>query len=250
MGADFVGTAVTGVAIAYLQPEPEAAAALAAAGSVLPHMLRAMGSEIMARYSGPREKRRIGATYAFAIAKIQESLESGHRLRQDGFFQEQPGERAAAEEILEGVLLAAQREHEEKKLRFLGNILGNVAFMPEVSAAQANWLLQKAQELTYRQMCIIALTERKSHKNPSYGPSDGDPAFAMEYKPLLDLWSYKETTEDFYRGHRNKMGDLSRIVGLNRMGKLCYTVMGLEEIPEDDLRKLAPRFPGAFERDG
>lgn len=247
MGAELAGTAAAGTAIALLRPEPEEAICLSMGGVWLTHTLRWIGTEVAERWLGPREKVRIGAVYAFAAERIRENLEGGLQIREDGFFQEQPDERTDGKEILEGVLLTAQREYEERKLKYIGNIFANVAFMPDVSAAQANWVLQKARELTHRQLCILTLTQQKDHKNPSYGPRDGDPAFEIEHRQLMDMFSYDETIEAHYRGHVNDTGELSRITGLNRIGMLCYTVMGLNEIPEDDLQRLAPRFPRAFE---
>lgn len=248
MGSELLGGAAGGTAAILLGAGPTEAVMLSIGGVGLAHTLRWVSSEIVARWLAPREEKRIGAAFIFAIEKIQRNIESGQQIRQDGFFQEQPDERTGGEEILEGVLLTAQREHEEKKLKYIGNIFANVAFMPEVSAAQANWLLQRARELTYRQLCILALTQRKDHKNPSYGPKDGDPAFEMEHQQLMDMLSYDESLEDYSRGHITDIGGLSRITGLNRIGMLCYTVMGLDEIPEDDLRRLlAPRFRRAFE---
>jgi hypothetical protein len=72
-----------------------------------------------------RETKRIGATLTFAAAKIKERLDSGQNLRSDGFFDEDASNRAPADEIAEGVVIAAQREHEEKKLKFYGNLLAS-----------------------------------------------------------------------------------------------------------------------------
>jgi len=55
----------------------------------------------------PREKTRIGAAFIYATRKAQERLNNSHKIRDDNFFSEQSAERSAAEEIIEGVLLAA-----------------------------------------------------------------------------------------------------------------------------------------------
>ncbi len=106
---------------------------------------------------GKREEVRVGAVLAFAGEKIREKMENGEQVRQDGFFEEQPDDRSDAEEIFEGVLLAAQREHQEKKLRFYGNLVANIAFDPTISRERANLLLKMGEELTYRQMCLLAI---------------------------------------------------------------------------------------------
>jgi hypothetical protein len=46
-----------------------------------------------------------------------QSVGSGKTLRQDCFFSTKINKRSAAEEIFEGVLIAAQLEHEEKKIK-------------------------------------------------------------------------------------------------------------------------------------
>ena len=138
-------------------------------------------------------------------------------------------------------MLKCKNEHEEKKVKFLGNIYANVAFMPEITIAGAYWLLQKGEELTYRQMCMLTIIEQKGkdHKwkrGVSYGPKDGDPAFELEYTGLADML-YIET--DPSSGEHN-------IQGLKRAGRQCYKAMGLSEIPEGDLRQLSQRFTWAF----
>jgi hypothetical protein len=66
-----------------------------------------------------------------------------------------PDRRAPFEEILEGVLIKAQREHEEKKIRYLGQFLGNIAFDANCSGGQANYLLSLLERLTYQQLVMI-----------------------------------------------------------------------------------------------
>jgi hypothetical protein len=47
------------------------------------------------------------------------------------------------------VLLAAQREHEERKLRFMGNLIANLAFHPEIDRGYANYLIRLAEKLSF-----------------------------------------------------------------------------------------------------
>ena len=95
-------------------------------------------------------------------------------------------------------------------------------------------------------IAIIEQYDDPYSRGPSYGPGDGDPAFEMEYKELKDILTYDEDIEAYYRGHYDSIGEPSPVTGLTRVGKFYYTVMGLAEIPEDDLRGLAPRFARAF----
>ncbi len=111
VGADVAGAAVSG-AIGFFAGDAGGAALLGASGSVVTHLLGYLGKEIKNRFLGKREQVRIGALLAFATNKIQEKLKQGLKIRDDGFFTESPENRSSAEEIFEGVILAAQREHE------------------------------------------------------------------------------------------------------------------------------------------
>lgn len=91
------------------------------------------------------------------------SIGSGKSLRQDCFFSNKINERSAAEEIFEGVLFAAEREHEEKKVKFEGNFYANILFYPSIDRAKANFLLRLAQGLSYRQLCIVSLLVQKEN---------------------------------------------------------------------------------------
>jgi hypothetical protein len=104
-----------------------------------------------------REKFRTEKVLSQFRTKVLQNLSEGKSLRQDGFFSSSIDERSAAEEIFEGVLLAAQSEYQEKKIKFEGNFFANIVFELSIDRASANFLLRLAQTLSYRQLCIIAL---------------------------------------------------------------------------------------------
>lgn len=80
-------------------------------GALLGHSLN------IGRFLAPREKTRIGAAFIYATRKAQERLNNNHKIRDDNFFSEQSAERSAAEEIIEGVLLAALYTDNKAKYR-------------------------------------------------------------------------------------------------------------------------------------
>jgi hypothetical protein len=249
-GAELTG-AGAGSLIGFLAGGPVGAVIGGAAGPAVTWSLQKVGKDVAQRWLSPREEARIGAVLIYIHARIHWHIEVGHQIRDDDFFDQGMHDRSKSDEILEGVLLKCKQEHEEKKLKLISNIYVNTAFMPDVSISGANWLLQKAQEFTYRQLCILSLIERVDapvpfSRGPAYGPLDGDPAFEMEYKQLDEMLARQETLQEYYRGHRNEVGEATRVVGLSRIGKFFYTVMSLDEIPADDLRTLALRFPRAF----
>lgn len=242
-GAEIVGAAAGGV-IGFFAGGPGGAVGGAVAGPLLTKGLE-IASDFALRSLSRRERIRAGAGLGFAYANIKNRLARGETPRDDGFFEGDRTRRPASDEILEGTLHKCMSEHEERKLKYIGNIYANVAFMPQVSAYNANWLLQMVSGLTYRQLCILALVHRKEHKAVSWGPNDGDPAFQMEYEDLEQLFD----RDHGLRAGRTQVGrgEELRIVGLSRVGKLCFDVMGLADISEDDLKVLGPHFPQAFQ---
>ncbi len=242
-GAEIAG-AVTGGTIGFVIAGPIGAVGGAVVGPILTKGLE-IAADFALRDLSRREKIKAGAGLVFAYNKIIKYLKEGRIPREDGFFERDVTGRSASDEILEGALLRCKNEHEEKKLKLIGNIYANVAFMPEVNVAGANWLLQKCQELTYRQLCVITLIERAKNKGVSWGPNDGDPAFQMEYEQI-DYMLARDHSPDSVRSY-NETGVGLWVIGLSRVGKFCYEVMGLKEIPEEDLLKLELHFPRAFE---
>jgi hypothetical protein len=166
MGSEMTGSAIATVA-GFFIAGPGGAAVGAAASPLLIREINKIGNDVAERYLSERERVRIGAVIIYAKYKISKNLEAGKQPRSD--FTEIPVEkhpacteipfvvRPSAEEIIEGVLLAAQREHEEKKVPFLGNLLGNIAFDLDIDKEQANLLIKLGKDLSFRQLCLLSL---------------------------------------------------------------------------------------------
>ena len=155
-GSQITGASAGGTA-GFLLGGPVGAALGGPLGLVFTNILSEMANRVLSN----REEIRVGATARFALTKIKSRIKCGNKLRNDGFFEEKKKGRTDAEEIFEGVLLKAKNEHEEKKTKILGNIFANVAFFPSFSVGEANHLLRIAENLTYREMCILSLIRRK-----------------------------------------------------------------------------------------
>ena len=125
---------------------------------------RCPGEEIEKKYLSRRESARIGIVAVYAMNRIKSNFENNKQIRTDDFFERDPiVDRSAADEILEGTLIAAKNEHEEKKLKYYGNLVANIAFHPEIDRYHANYLLRVSERLSYRQICILAIFNRKSN---------------------------------------------------------------------------------------
>jgi len=156
--------AATGAGIGQWLGSGPAGAAYGATATI---MFKDVVLDFTNRLLGHREEQRIGAVIRYFWDKYQENLAAGNGPRQDGFFEDASDDRAAAKEVFEGVLLAAQREHQEKKLRFFGNLVANIAFHPEYDRAHANQLIKVAEELSYRQLCLLSIFARNDQSDIS-----------------------------------------------------------------------------------
>lgn len=209
-GTDIAG-ATTGAAIGLLVGGPPGALAGAAAGPAAARTLRELAVEFRERVLGHREEVRVGAAISFASAKIKEKLENGERPRQDDFFTDAEDNRSTAKEVFEGVVLAAQREAEEKKVRFHGNLLANLAFDQDVDRSQANFLIRLGEDLSYRQLCLLALfgqntlllggNNRLNLRTSSYRDDAGTVSFGLDLVVLL-----QEIYDLYQRGIVNNGG--------------------------------------------
>jgi hypothetical protein len=173
-------------------------------------------------------------------------------VRQDGFFAAAVNDRSAAEEIIEAVLLAGQRESQEKKLRYYGNLLGNIPFHPEVDRAQANLLIRMAVGLSYRQLCLLAVFKNRKQYTLGQGGSSRGIDYLSD-APTALLATLQETynlhTQALVRvGHTHNMTAnqpeapvdiVPANVHLYPMGRLLHDLMELEGIASEDLQQVA-----------
>src|SRR5207249_275051 len=67
-------------------------------------------------------------------------------------------------EILEGVLIKARDAYEEKKLPLLASLYASIAFHEEISPAHANHLIELGSQLTYRQLCVLAVAQDEGQR--------------------------------------------------------------------------------------
>lgn len=231
LGTEIAG-GVAGAAFGFIAAGPPGALAGGASGPVFTHALKRLASDVRRRMLGPREERRIGAVLAYAIEATQARLDAGERVRQDGFFDASLGDRPAAEEVAEGVLLSAQREHEERKLPYLGKLLAAIAFVPEITRDLANLLTRLGSELSFQQLVVLTVTSRPLDvPRPDYDADGADAVLAAEVDELVlrGLLARKDSSGgEWMRLHTRGIGNvLLRHMGLRELPE--ETVTGIEE---------------------
>lgn len=231
-----IGGGVGGAIIGGLLAGPAGGVIGGAAGPLLTRLFIKAGNEIKQRFFGEREKMRIGFTYGIGYQKINLRLEKGDLIRSDGFFDNSENNRSTADEILEGVIRSAEKEFEEKKLKFYGNLLANICFTTTINKDKAHYFLRTTQNLTYKQLCILQfiVLYGQQQLNWSYNFNHLD--------ELLTYGSLEPLIEDL---DRHKLLSVLRTSGLNisnvsisKLGKELADLMELNEIESTEITDI------------
>lgn len=121
-------------------------------------------NDIKERSMSKSEQRKVEKVFNSSFSKINEKIEQGQNLRSDDFYKAFENDRSAAEELLEGTIFAAQRENEEKKLKYTSNLYANINFDENISRSTANQLVKLSSNISYRQLIILSVIGRSSSK--------------------------------------------------------------------------------------
>jgi hypothetical protein len=208
VGAPLVG-ALTGAPIGSSGGLPGGLSG-AAGGVMVTESFRAVGGQLESGALSPREQERIGAAVHLAARLVQERLDAGEEVRSDGFFDEVTGGRPISEEVLEGMLRKAAGSYEEKKLPFIAALYANLAFSPEVPAAEAHYALQVADRVTFRQLSLLGLFTVEAHQDdvtahvglfhdelsPKLGTEDD--AAALKKAEAIEVPTHRRRVENSY----------------------------------------------------
>ena len=242
--ADLIGSGISGTLSLFSAVEPFVGFLAGPAGVIVSGTLK----DIQERQLSPREDFRVGKVLAITALEIHQCIENGESLRGDGFFDEKPTGRSDAEEIAEAIILKCQREPQEKKIPYMGYLKASIAFDPNISADMGHQLIKAAEELTYRQLCILKLAVVKGHfglRNQDYRDHE---KFSKELYQVLQechdlcLKSYLDYkipltfSGQITVGYMNIQPNKMVIYGI---GEDLFKLMRLSSIPDDDLIPIA-----------
>jgi hypothetical protein len=107
--------------------------------------------------------------------------------------------------------ISAQREHEEKKIPYLANLLATIAFDPHIDVGMANYMVRIASSLTYRQYCILNIAVNVTAWGGIHSPPYNNPeniatqvwTLLLEIYDLFRLQNLIGFGGAFYRGDRD-----------------------------------------------
>jgi hypothetical protein len=207
--------------------------------------------EFQGRVLSREEEARVATALQVAQRRIEERLETGEVPRNDGFFGSDYGSRTAAERILEGVLVTAQRDFDERKADHYGCLFANIGFEAEVDPITAQRLAAVASELSYVQLQLLALIgkhETMPLPETDFGLSTQDGASPLETvsirQELSDLGFGKRELVGYMapadaKGIRERFfGPPSRL-RLRGEGRVLHYLLELDRIPEEELEHLS-----------
>ena len=161
VGAEMAGGAAGG-ALGFLFAGPAGAIASGAGGVAISKALVAVGNEIADRFLAPRESVRVGAALAIAADVTKTRLENGETPRRDEYIDD-GSLHPPIEEVTEGLLIAAQRAYDEKRVPYIGRLLANLNFRPDLDVPAASWLTRLGNDVSYTQLCILRLSVGNAH---------------------------------------------------------------------------------------
>jgi len=246
-GVKVAGAGIGAVVQGIISPSGSDSMASTVLGAALAQGCVGVLDDLAHRFMSTKEKERVGGVAALAISEIKEDL-LFNEPRTDGFFEESDGGPSPAEEVFEGVLIAAKQEHEQQKLPFIASFYAKLVFYPHVSKAQANFLLNVIESLTYRQLAILALIEQQSsfklrdkrwEVNEERHPNSH--SITME---ALDLYQRQLIVSfNIDAGRAENVYEPGLVIPSRSMTSgvgitLCH-LMGLHKIPHKELKNIA-----------
>lgn len=238
-GAETFGAAIGG-AIGLL------GGPLGAIGGSVAGVLISKGlSEFADKYLSKKEQARAGAAAGLTILGVQEKIDSGLTLRQDGFFDFDEINRSKAEELFEGILLKCKNEFEEKKIKYISNIYKNVAFDNSINPDNANQILNSVQQFSYRQLTILSLVGQNGNNIFSLRLSDYRDDYetvSVELEFLLQDFIELNRQGLITRSDNTSMLDTSDVIPgimkLTLIGQDYFQLLNLDTMPEIEFSYL------------
>lgn len=211
-------------------------------GAAVGEVIGQAANDFATRMLSVRQERRVATVVELAAVRIGQRVRAGDSLRDDGLFD---AVNAEATEIVEGVMLAARDEHQEKKLPYLANLLTGIAFYSDVSVEAANLILRDAEQMSWLEMCVLSIVHRSDeYPLPDHYLGDvtswGDWPTKHAFRVLMSDMGYLFPPEK-PRGPGDKLAlrDLRMsAIQLTNRGLLLSALMGLDTIPATDLEAI------------
>ena len=251
----------------------------AAVGSAVAKLLTMAEDEFASRILSDREKMRVQTVLSLTKKKVAERIDAGDHIRTDGFFRPQKGaDGDSADEVVERILLVSQREPEQIKIPYMANLLTNSCFgdpLPNPNlhgAYELHAMIKLAEQLTYRQLCILCVGALNKSLLAKYRSRDGFRQLAArarrlgipkmnsglsasrdQFATMTELHIYNDCFElytkglvGFDRALLSSHDIAPKELDVHGRGYFLWKLMGLSAIPDEDLRPVIGEFSADY----
>lgn len=203
-------------------------------------VLQPVAEDFASRALSTKERDRVDRTYEEIIDKIGKKLEAGSVPRTDDYWAPNAEGVSNATVLLEGVLIKARDEYEEKKRRYFPNLCANMCFAEHLQYERLNTILRLFEQLTYRQLLILAYVSRNKEINIEGWESnvrlvtETDKYYDV-YCEVINLYN-SNLLRNPQQGWRSK-GVSS--LNLSPLGKDLVILAELDNMPEPEISEVA-----------
>ena len=172
--------------------------------------------------------------FAAIIEEIKRRENAGKKLRKDWFLSSNISNKEKAE-VLENILITSRKEVEEKKLSYMANLFANICF-DTCNLAESHQLIKAAEELSYRQMCLLNVIGLKNGlRNQNYKNEKISNQLVFLLFEYYDLWKKEYLGIEGIPGITNINPNKTKIQGL---GLKLYRFMEIDKIPKKDTDEI------------
>ena len=210
------------------------------ASAVVDKVMAPLLTDFMSRMLSIREKTRVEKVLEDAIEKITTILEKGNiPLRDDDFWMENSSGVCDAKTILEGILLRARDEYEEKKLNYYSNLIAQMAFDHSWNYQRLNAMIRMFEQLSYRQLQLMALAQRKGKiETPQWIVKFKRTPISHSYYDLYCEVLQLSNLALFHQPEASITMGLGNQLALSPIGNSMADLMELSSIPQEELDDL------------
>lgn len=242
-GGAVVGAGL-GSSAAFVSGDPLAAVVGAVGGQAIASAI----GEVLHRTMTHRENVRVEVAADYAVRRLAQFANDGVLPRSDGFFAAGSTDRSAGDETVEGVLIAAQRSFEERKVPHLGSLLAYIAVTATIDPTTANSLVSEAQSLSWLDYRLLAAYGRPSEVHLPRGNYSTQRSGSLEsitiMRSMVDLRDGRllmATTGSPGRLGESLVSDALLDQQLALRGRLLFEGLNLESIPVADVQEILDR---------
>lgn len=202
-------------------------------------VLQPVAEDFASRALSTKERDRVDRTYEEIIDKIGKKLEAGSVPRTDDYWAPNAEGVSNATVLLEGILIKARDEYEEKKRRYYPNLCANMCFAEHLPYERLNTVLKLFEQLTYRQLQILAYINQRGKittKNWESHLKVIETAYKYFdiYYEVFNLYSI-----NLLRQPRQGWSSATEELDLSPLGEDVVRLTELYNMPDEEIRELS-----------